>query len=128
MNFVTWFEPAIPIAMPTPNATTTTPQPAAFAWSVVFTKIGPERQHRAHRGERDHDPGGHGRRDRVLAEETQPVARCRARCARGRSARALDRRAPSDRHAAHHHRRERERPGVQQEREGLRPGEADSRC
>ena len=41
MNFVTWFEPAIPIAMPTPNATTTTPHPAAFAWSVVFTKIGP---------------------------------------------------------------------------------------
>ena len=31
MNFVTWFEPAIPIAMPTPNATTTTPHPAAFA-------------------------------------------------------------------------------------------------
>ena len=41
MNFVTWFEPAIPIAIPMPNATTTTPHPAALAWSVVVTKIGP---------------------------------------------------------------------------------------
>ena len=33
MNFVTWLDPAIPIAMPMPNATTTTPHPSAFAWT-----------------------------------------------------------------------------------------------
>ena len=69
----TWFALAIPSPIPTPNDVTMNPQPASPAPRVSTTKIGAERQHGADRGERDHDPGRHRRRDRVLAEEPDPV-------------------------------------------------------
>ena len=126
MNFVTWFEPAIPIAMPMPNATTTTPHPAAFARSVVFTKIGPSASTAPTAANAITMPA-------VIADAIESSRRNRSPSTMSRQIRersncsSAARRRRLERDAAHHHGREGERAGVQQQRAASRAGATPER-
>ncbi len=128
MNFVTWFEPAIPIAMPMPNATTTTPHPAAFACSVEFTKIGPSASTAPTAANAITMPAVIADAIESSRRNRTPVERCRARSARDRTAPRPRDFGAFERDAAHHERRERERAPIQQQRQRLGSREADRRA
>ena len=103
-NFATWFEPAMPIAIPTPNATTTiAPARRSSAPSVVVTKIGPSASTAPTAANAITMPGGH-RATRASPRDRNrtPSTHVAPDPATGRTRSNAARVGASERHAAHH--------------------------
>ena len=110
---------ASPRASPTPNAVTTSPQPGAFPPQGVLDEDRHDRQHRPDPRERDHQPARHRGCDRVLTQESDPVAGVAEHAAEIHLlVRVTAQRAQRD--AEDHRRREQERCGIDHEGERRR--------